>query len=304
MMRTGWLAKEYAAQQAKKAWAATKRLAKKAAHAVAKTFDKVRHAAASVGHYVAKHAKVIAEVGMTVAAVALTVVNVVQLGLDPVTDAAEAADVGALAADVGADAAADAGGEAAGEAGAEGAGEEAPAGSEPGPSCGGSSFTAGTRVVLASGVAIPISQLEVGDKVLATSTKTGKTQAESVAAVLVHHDTDLYDLKIRFGSKTSVIDTTSSHLFFIPGTGGDGGRWVKAGALKYGTHLRTPDGSDTAVAAGGWIPGGSAAVLDVGPHNPRQRRPRLLHRYHHSRRPRPQPDVFSTGPGTATLGKW
>ena len=56
--------------------------------------------------------------------------------------------------------------------------------------CGGESFTAGTRVLLATGAAIPISQLKPGDKVLATNTKTGKTQAEPVTAVLVHHDTD------------------------------------------------------------------------------------------------------------------
>jgi hypothetical protein len=111
-------------------------------------------------------------------------------------------------------------------------------------------------VLLASGAAVPISQLRVGEKVLATDTRTGKTQAEAIAAVLVHHDSDLYDLKIRAGTKTSVIDTTSSHLFFVPGTGtgGHGGRWVKAGALKYGTHLRTPGGSDTATVAGGWVP--------------------------------------------------
>ena len=36
-------------------------------------------------------------------AVGLTVVNVLQLGLDPATDAVEAADVGALVADAGAD---------------------------------------------------------------------------------------------------------------------------------------------------------------------------------------------------------
>ena len=111
-------------------------------------------------------------------------------------------------------------------------------------------------MLLASGAAVPISQLRVGEKVLATDTRTGKTQAETVVAVLVHHDSDLYDLKIRAGTRTSVIDTTSNHLFYVPGTGtgGHGGRWVKAGALKYGTHLRTPDGGDTATVAGGWIP--------------------------------------------------
>jgi hypothetical protein len=101
---------------------------------------------------------------------------------------------------------------------------------------------------------VPISQLKVGEKVLATSTVTGKTQAEAVTAVLVHHDTDLYDLKIRSGTGTSVIDTTLSHLFWVSGTGRTGGRWVKAGSLKYGTHLRAPSGSDTAVVTGGWVP--------------------------------------------------
>jgi hypothetical protein len=92
----------------------------------------------------------------------------------------------------------------------------------------------------------------VGQKVLATSTKTGKNQAETVTAVLVHHDTDLYDLKVRTGRTTSVIDTTSNHLFWVP-TGG-GGHWVKAGSLKYGIHLRTPSGTDNAVVTGGWVP--------------------------------------------------
>jgi hypothetical protein len=77
---------------------------------------------------------------------------------------------------------------------------------------------------------------------------------ETVTAVLVHHDTDLYDLKVRTGRTTSVIDTTSNHLFWVPAGGGGGGRWVKAGSLKYGTHLRTPSGTDNAVVAGGWVP--------------------------------------------------
>ncbi|HCU93519.1 MAG TPA: hypothetical protein DHU96_12635, partial [Actinobacteria bacterium] len=121
-------------------------------------------------------------------------------------------------------------------------------------SCGGESFTAGTKILLASGIAVPIASLKVSDKVLATNIRTGKTRAEPVAAVLVHHDTDRYDLKIRDHGKTSVIGTTSSHLFWVSGTGGHRGGWVKAGALRYGTHLRTPSGSDGATALGGWIP--------------------------------------------------
>jgi RHS repeat-associated protein len=119
---------------------------------------------------------------------------------------------------------------------------------------GGSSFTAKTKVLLANGTAVPISSLKLGEKVLATNTKTGKTEAEAVTAVMLHYDTDLYDLKVRAKGKTMVIDTTSSHLFWVPGSGGHAGQWVKAGALKYGTRLRTAEGRGTAAALGGMVP--------------------------------------------------
>jgi RHS repeat-associated protein len=113
--------------------------------------------------------------------------------------------------------------------------------------CGGASFTAGTRVLLASGAAIPISQLKPGDKVLATNTKTGKTSAEPVAAVMVHHDSDLYDLTVRTARGTAVIDTTTSHLFWNQTTR----RWTKAAALDDGTYLRASDGAVVTVLGGG-----------------------------------------------------
>jgi Pretoxin HINT domain len=105
-------------------------------------------------------------------------------------------------------------------------------------------------VLLANGKAAPISSLTVGEKVLATNTKTGKTEAEAVTAVMLHYDRDLYDLTVRAGGKTTVIDTTSGHLFWIPGGRGQSGRWVKAGALKYGTHLRTAAGNAAVVVSG------------------------------------------------------
>jgi RHS repeat-associated protein len=140
----------------------------------------------------------------------------------------------------------------AGQAG-DGAGDAAGGGSS-GGSCtvGGQSFTAGTLVLLASGKAEAISKLRSGQKVLATDTRTGKNHAEAIAAVLVHYDRDLYDLKMRSGTRTSVIATTSNHLFWVPGNRGHG-RWVKAAALRYGTHLRTPGGSNATVA-GGYAP--------------------------------------------------
>jgi hypothetical protein len=59
----------------------------------------------------------------------------------------------------------------------------------------------------ANGKAVPISSLKPGEKVLATDTRTGKTRAETIAAVLVHHDTNLYDLTIKANGRTAVIDT-------------------------------------------------------------------------------------------------
>lgn len=70
---------------------------------------------------------------------------------------------------------------------------------------------------------------------------------------MVNHDIDLYDLKIRAGSKTAVIHTTSNHPFWIPAAPGNGGYWAEAGTLRYGTRLRIPSGR-TATVIGGWTP--------------------------------------------------
>jgi hypothetical protein len=118
-----------------------------------------------------------------------------------------------------------------------------------GATCGGASFTASTGVLLATGATIAISRLEPGDKVLATNVATGKTSAEPVAAVLVHHDTDLYDLTVRSGGRTEVIHTTSNHLFWDPSLR----EWVQASRLRKGERLRTPAGA-TATADGGRVP--------------------------------------------------
>src|SRR5262249_17987902 len=78
----------------------------------------------------------------------------------------------------------------------------------------GLSFARSTRVLLASGATAPIASLKVGDKVLATNTKTGKTSPETVTAVLVNHDHNLFDLKVKTAHGTAVIHTTSNHPFW------------------------------------------------------------------------------------------
>jgi RHS repeat-associated protein len=114
----------------------------------------------------------------------------------------------------------------------------------------GCSFAPATLVLLEGGKSIPISDLKPGDKVLATNTTTGKTQAETVAAVEVNHDTDLYDLNVKTSHGIQVIHTTSNHLFWDPYPHYG---WIPANHLKPGIHLKTPDGQ-SAVVVGGSVP--------------------------------------------------
>jgi hypothetical protein len=118
------------------------------------------------------------------------------------------------------------------------------------------SFAASTKVLLASGAAVPIASLTAGDKVLATNTNTGKTQAEPVEAVMVHRDGDRYDLTTKSRRRTAVIDTTSNHLFWDQTTG----RWTRAAALRPGDHLRTPSGT-AATVMGGHVPADSVGWM-------------------------------------------
>jgi hypothetical protein len=111
------------------------------------------------------------------------------------------------------------------------------------------SFTADTRVALPGGKTATISSLKPGDKVLSTNTATGKTSPETVAAVLVRHDTDLYNLTVKTAHGKEVIHTTSNHLFWDPSRN----KWVQAAKLRKGEHLKTPHGT-VATADGGTTP--------------------------------------------------
>jgi RHS repeat-associated protein len=193
------------------------------------------HTLHCVGHQIHKHAEGLIKAGLAVGAIGLTVLNAAQGGADPFTDGAEVADVEDLVSEA-ADAAEDLANTADDEAGS----------CIGDPVLGGESFAGGTKVLLASGAAKPISQLKTGDKVLATNTKTGKTQAETVTAVLVHHDTDLYDLTIKVRGRTAVIQTTSHHRFWDQTTG----RWTYADALAAGDLLRTPGHTQVSVING------------------------------------------------------
>lgn len=65
----------------------------------------------------------------------------------------------------------------------------------------------------------------------------------------VNHDHDLYDLKVKANGRDTVIRTTSNHPFWDVSQQ----KWVPAGKLHIGDHLKTADGT-TAVADGGTTP--------------------------------------------------
>jgi len=114
---------------------------------------------------------------------------------------------------------------------------------------GGESFTGTTEVLMADGTTKLIERIKIGDKVLAVDTATGKTEAETVDAVLVHYDKDRFDLKVKTPQGDQVIDTTSNHLIWDVTTKS----WVEAGKIRPGDHLLTANG-DPVTADGGIFP--------------------------------------------------
>jgi Pretoxin HINT domain len=90
----------------------------------------------------------------------------------------------------------------------------------------------------------PIGRLRT--RVLATNTSTGKTDAELVSAVLVHYDTNRYNLKVRTADGAAVIHTTTAHLFWDPYQH----QWIASSKLAKGERLQTANGSPATVVAG------------------------------------------------------
>jgi hypothetical protein len=205
--------------------------------------DRLARGAKKVGHFVSTHKQAVI--------VAATIVATLPLDL---TGAGEAIDAGVIGAEGAADVTADV---VADEAGAEQASDE-------GTNCvvGGESFTPDTEVQLANGAKIPISQVRVGDMVLAADTATGKTQAEPVTTLWVNHDNDLMDVTVKTASGTSTIKSTQHHLFWDLSTHA----WVQADDLSAGTELQTPNGATATVVATTIVPG-AADMWDLTVNN-------------------------------------
>jgi hypothetical protein len=108
------------------------------------------------------------------------------------------------------------------------------------------SFAPSTPVLLADRTTEPISQIQVGDRVLSTDPTTGSTVAEPVTDLITSEDTELTDLGIRQESgESAVLHTTAHHPFWNP----DAGRWLDAGDLAPGARLLTSDGENAEVTS-------------------------------------------------------
>ncbi|WP_067498327.1 polymorphic toxin-type HINT domain-containing protein [Actinoplanes sp. TFC3] len=122
------------------------------------------------------------------------------------------------------------------------------------------SFDPATRVVMASGAAVPIKDVKVGDAVLATDPQTGQTESRPVVELHRNLDKDLADVTVRDAEtgKQVVLHTTQHHPFWSESTG----RWTDAAALKPGEKLHALDGGVVVVTAvKNWI--GHAVMRDL-----------------------------------------
>ncbi len=94
------------------------------------------------------------------------------------------------------------------------------------------SFSEDTLVMTEDGP-VPISELEVGDIVLAYNEATGEIGYYPIAATWLHTDTEIVFLTI----DGEVIETTPEHPFYT-----DEGEWVAAGLLEVGDKIQTAEG--------------------------------------------------------------
>ncbi|GGK81462.1 hypothetical protein GCM10012284_14360 [Mangrovihabitans endophyticus] len=126
-----------------------------------------------------------------------------------------------------------------------------PGGKPPAPpdGCEPNSFTADTPVVMADGSRKPISDVRLGDKVLATDPATGKNVAEPVTALIVGEGAkDLVDISVDGGQ---TVTATAGHAFWVDQDGRadtPGGQWINAAELRHGQWLRAADGRMVRIA--------------------------------------------------------
>ncbi|BCY11084.1 LamG-like jellyroll fold domain-containing protein [Actinoplanes sp. L3-i22] len=109
------------------------------------------------------------------------------------------------------------------------------------------SFAPSTQVLMADGSKKKIGDVKLGDQVVATDPKSGKTENKSVSVLHHHQDTDLVDITVQDGktAKAAVVHTTVKHPFW----NATDSKWDEAQDLKVGDELRDADGVSTQTVA-------------------------------------------------------
>ncbi|MBW6440031.1 hypothetical protein KZ829_40540 [Actinoplanes hulinensis] len=108
------------------------------------------------------------------------------------------------------------------------------------------SFAAATPVLLADGTTKPISEVKIGDEVLATDPETGLTTSETVETLFDNVDEEFSDITVGLSDGTmAVLQATSNHPFWNR----TNKEWTEAGDLAYGDELHSlGEGTDATVA--------------------------------------------------------
>ncbi|GGR69712.1 hypothetical protein GCM10010252_04730 [Streptomyces aureoverticillatus] len=105
-------------------------------------------------------------------------------------------------------------------------------------------FLAGTDVLIADGKTKDIEAVKLGDKVLATDPKTGRTEPKKITRLIVtESDKHFNKLSIATGDGIETLTATHEHPFWSPSER----RWVEARSLAPGMTLRTDDGGTVVV---------------------------------------------------------
>lgn len=106
------------------------------------------------------------------------------------------------------------------------------------------SFLAGTPVLLADGRRVPIQNVSVGDRVVATDPVSGVTGARRVERTITTYDDKHFTrLVVATDGTQARLTATDTHPFWLS----DSGRWADAGELGRGDELRTAAGSTLTV---------------------------------------------------------
>ncbi|MEV4949889.1 polymorphic toxin-type HINT domain-containing protein [Streptomyces sp. NPDC053755] len=114
----------------------------------------------------------------------------------------------------------------------------------------GNSFVPGTLVITADGKTIPIEDLTIGDRVLATDPETGETIEKPVTnTILGTGDKNLVKITLDVdgadGNKEASVTATDKHPFWVP----ELKQWINATNLAPGQWLRTSTGTHIQIKA-------------------------------------------------------